>query len=311
MRTELIGNRKKGRLEELAREAENDPVFVDVMAELKGDKCEFSFLKLKKCDKAMKLINGVEKHIGFIEKDGAKYVCDSLKHKYWIIATNLDLVIAYNAIGKTAEARELMSYLEPKTKTESFLDYTSNIATAALAHLSFGRIDEAANWVNYIFKNRSFQADHDWKIVHNRSKPSFIKMKSVDSALLALACAGVGRKNDTLKLINGIKREFRLSHIVDDDTLLVEDHVVDNSYRSTPYHSTSANAYFAMACYNLGQKELAKEVMNGIDMIIEKKFNENEILIGDELDKWNHRHAYSSLAAALAYMAQAHYENEN
>jgi len=299
MKTGLIGKRRRNRLEELARQANEDPVFDDIIA---AEKIK-SFFGLAPCENARRLVRGIETVVsmGFKEFEDGKLVyrnkIDNDNKDIQFSYDNALLAIAYLGLGEKQKAEELVKSIEKyigltirqligySTK-EKGVDFIPENAVLAFAYSGLG------------MKEKAFQL----------IKNTYSIYGSVSSApclvTLALAHLGVDECEQALKLKSEAEKQFVK---IGQDKLL-------RCSPSINEINADFNALMAALYYFLGEPENGKKLMQSIENQM-KVYDCNENMFVPISYKTPGDATFSSCAnsaMAIAYMAREYYEkNEN
>ena len=334
----LLGNRKR-RLEELAREAAEDPVFKEVFEgkqEIMDQKPD-NFLKMLPTYNAEKLVKGIEKHIGFgmilteqVAGQGKKEkLVYPMQH---ILKPNLCdnalLAIVYLGLDRKEEAEQIMRgidrhfHIEDKTglaqhdmiiregKTES---KSLDNCLLAIAFYGIGMKSTAEQIIESV--ESEFGIPFDTTFI-KRSRQIYHKIYAMDNAALAIAYSLLGRKKDAKILVDSIKHYFEFQHSYDYDHPNLKwlgYNIKDEGDRWFPNKtfSTSTNALFAVAEYCVDEVKEALDIYQAT--MVENgptELTDRCLPVGDcKDDKYR---TFPSAATALMCMVQRYYlENEN
>jgi len=275
MKTKLIGKRRKKRLEELARMADNDPLINEIIKGKPVEKNRVYKFGLEPCDQAAELIERVETEIGF-ERFGMlrrKLIRASINSDNVKLSDNALLAVAYAGLKRREDAEMLIDDIKYHfgTKEKTVFDALSR----AFAYAYMGRGDTRKRIENIetnCMQKDGFVSEIDFSVF------------TYNNALLALdySLLRMDKKADNLL-------EKTRSRLMSDDDPSLFCHRLDQKHTSLSASTLMSLAYFAQGKDGSGLIEEVEKYILDISYEIFQGITNRDV------------------AMAIAYMAREHY----
>jgi len=291
METKILGERKKGRLEELMNKAQEDPAFKEVFeGETKKENRLIDFPKFKPCSLGLNLVKAVEKHIGFKENGlilSSKYEESDLINTLISpkLFDNVALALAYHALGRDDDAFNLMKKI--KETWVVFSKITHDNALLSITYKCLGQPEKARIYMRFIANQIGYESNKAGYFVYH-AKEDVKNAKAhllFNNAAVALAYMCLGEEGTALRFVKG----------------------ADNSFEHRP--QIASNAFLAMAYLGVCRDNDARKIITALEHLKYKSFEDGLSLVycrqSDNIPFYS---TLDNLSLALAFMMNEYYK---